>query len=85
MAARWFGCTMRIPSFDKGIYPLYTRYADRRQSAENVVSGNDGYHEKMDGPPAEIGAEPENRFCPFVAIYKILYQFFEFAQNLKWS
>ena len=39
-------------------HKIQERFPDRRQSAENAVSGDDGYYEKVDRSAAELEPHP---------------------------
>lgn len=58
---------------DRGLQPaaaeghkVQERFPDRRQSAENAVSGDDGYYEKVDGSAAGLEPHP----CAVVHLFR---------------
>ena len=50
-------------------YKIQKRFPDRRQSAENAVSGDDGYYEKVDGSAAGLEPHP----CAVVHLFRWAY------------
>ena len=47
-------------------HKIQERFPDRRQSAENAVSGDDGYYKKVDGSAAGLEPNP----CAIVHLFR---------------